>query len=144
MKRILLLLVCVAALLWVACEEEAPDYVGTWEDDTTLAAAATTVTFDLDADEGTILIDKTVGDDILIEGNLDKSGSTLTATITQITVGSNPPLTGAGLDAYLVGLGLTTANDFTYSVAGDTLTITGDLIFALTTGFTDTLVATRI
>jgi hypothetical protein len=144
MKKALLLMVCMFALLWVACEK-APDYVGTWEDSTTLVGVGTTVTFDLSADAGTIFIDKPVGDDVEVTGILEKNGSTLTATITQITSGVTV-YTGALLDAFLAALTppLTTVNDVTYSVVGDLLTVTGDLIDALTGGVTDTLYPTRI
>ena len=132
-KKISLLLACLLALLWVACEEEIPDYVGTWVDSTTLVAVATTVTFDLSAEAGNIFIDKPVGDDVEVIGILENDGSTLTATITQITVGSTV-YTGALLDGFLALLTppLTTVNTFTYGVAGNTLTITGNLISALT------------
>ena len=148
MKKISLLLACLLALLWVACELNPPDYIGVWKDSTTLLVVGTTVTFDLSADEGTITIDRPVGlDDVVVTGTLVKDGSTLTATITKITVGTNPPVTGAALDAYLAGLGLTTVNTFTYSVVRaaltETLTITGNLIQALTGGLTSTLTATR-
>jgi hypothetical protein len=144
MKKISLLLACLLALLWVACDVNPPDYIGVWVDSTTLAAGLTTVTFDLSADEGTITIDKPVGDDVEVNGTLEKTNSTLTATITQVTVGA-VVYTGPALDAFLFALtpSLTTVNTFTYSVVGDTLTITGDLIDALTGGLTDTLTATK-
>jgi hypothetical protein len=146
MKKISLVLACLLALLWVACEVEPPDYEGTWVDSTTLVAVLTVVTFDLSADDGTIFIDKPVGDDVEVGGTLEKDGSTLTATITQITVGANPPLTGPALVAFLAFLAppCTTVNDFTYDVTGDILTITGDLIEGLSGGLTDTLTGTRI
>ena len=147
MKKISLLLVCLLALLWVACELNPPDYIGVWKDSTTLASVFTTVTFDLSADEGTITIDKPVGfDDVVVTGTLAKDGSTLTATITQITVGTTP-YTGPALAGFLSGYGLTPVNAFTYSVVRATLTetlaIKGNLILALTGGATDNLTATR-
>lgn len=146
MKKLALFLLCMIGLLLAGCELT-PDYVGIWVDATTLALAGTVVTFDLEADAATITIDN-VGDDVVVVGTLEKSGSTLTATITQITVGTTV-YSGTALDLFLAAMipPLTRVNTFTYSVVGDTLTITGDLILALTAAFPggakDTLVATR-
>jgi hypothetical protein len=145
MKKIALLALCFIALAVVGCKEEPPDYVGVWVDATTLALAGTTVTFDLDADAATLTIDNTLADDVVVVGSLEQTNSTtLTTTITQMTVGVGPPLTGAALEAALFATyGLTPVNTFTYSVAGNTMTITSALILALTNNFTNTLTAVR-
>jgi hypothetical protein len=149
MKKALFLVACLAALLWVACEEEIPDYVGVWVDSTTLSIGPVPVTFDLSADEGTITIDKPgTTEDIVFTANLAQDGSTLTATITALSVGGTAVPDGL-IDATLVGLGVTggRTQSFTYDVTGDTLTITGDLISDLTLNYPggqkDTLTAIR-
>ena len=150
MKKFALLLLCLLALLFVSCEEEPAAYVGVWEDSTTLSAAFTVVTFDLGADEGTITIDyqppnPKADSDVVITGTLSSSGSTLTATITAISVGGLPLTPDAAIDAFLAGLTPPQGrvNDFTWSVSGNTLTISGDLISALTSGVFSTLYGQR-
>jgi hypothetical protein len=144
MKKFALLLFCLLVLSMIGCETEPPDYVGVWVDSDTLAADFTKVTFDLKSDEGTITIEPpSPAPATVITGTLEKSGSTLTATITAISVGGAPQ----DVDIYLGLLLLTRENTFTYSVSGNTLTITGALIAALTATATggpySTLVGTR-
>jgi hypothetical protein len=137
MKKMSLLLACLLALLFTACPVIPPDYVGVWVDSTTLALTSCIVTFDLSADEGTITIDN-VGtvQDIVFTATLAQDGGTLTATITALSIGGTP-IADAGIDAALIGLGVTggRTQSFTYDVTGDTLTISGQLIADLTALF---------
>ena len=144
MKKISLLLACLLALLVTACPVIPPDYVGLWVDSTTLLGLGTTVTFNLSADEGTITIVSPVpANDPVFTANLVQDGTTLTATITALSVGG-AAVPDALVDGALALKGIASrTQSFTYSVVGDTLTITGTLILALTGSLTNTLTAVK-
>ena len=154
------LLIIPVILLLSTCEQFDPQWMGTWvatvDDDV--------ITFDFDKWKGTVTVINNdpvpqPGDTLLtiVEGSLDGDENTLIATITYIyqeyqgvadpLVTANPfeiiyVVTTPPSDDCLYCLGLKWPCSVSYVIEGDTITLTGELISALTKG-PDTLTATK-
>ena len=161
MKRFLLpLLVFLATLLLSTCDIFDPQWAGVWVDDTTVDNVV--ITFDLEKWEGTVTVEN--NNDIpppyawltIVKGDLDGDEDTLIATIRSIDQknqdypeGFDEPLVYPFLLAYVKtappgGLGLPgLENSVSYSIEGDTITITGQLILVLTNNESDTLTVVK-
>ena len=160
MRRIgLLFLIILGILLLSSCEEFDPQWAGVWV--ATIDQAV--VTFNFSKWEGTLTVDDSDPaaevKQTIVEGKLDGDENTLIAEITSIyrkfqddtdelitnsigillfvTCPSNPyDLPGC--------LGLNYPLSASYTIEGDTFTLWGDLILALTDKETNTLIATEL
>jgi hypothetical protein len=127
-KKWLLVLVVVAALCMSCSLFGTPDYVGTWS--ATLASGAVvTMVFE----ETTFSVTVVGTDTYVITGDLAESTTEgdLDATITGVSQ-AGTALSAAQMTAFLAANSLTAAQTFTVSVTGESMTISGALLLALT------------
>jgi hypothetical protein len=120
-----------------SCDLSTPDYVGTWIDNSTVPGK--TITAELEADEFTLTIDTENPMPLephirIVTGTLSVRGNTMTATITGIIDDGNE-LDDALLQAIFALIGGDTHNAL-YSIDGDTMILSGQLLILLT-GQTD-------
>jgi len=161
MRRIFLLFLIISAVLLLStCEEFDPQWMGTW----VATVDDVEITLDLEKWEGTVTVVNNdtaplSGDALLtiIKGSLDGDETTMTATITYIyqeykdvvdpLVTEDPfeiiyvVTTLPSIDCEYC-LGLKWPCSVSYVIEGDTITLTGELISALTKG-PNTLTATK-
>jgi hypothetical protein len=160
MRRYLLpSLAFLASLLFSTCDTFDPQWAGVWVDKTTVDNVV--ITLDLEKWKGTVTVeDNNINPPPyawlrIVKGDLDGDEDTLIATIRSIDQkdqnhpdGFDEPLVYPFLLAFVKadppdGLGLPgLENAVSYTIEGDTLTLTGQLILVLT-GEKDTLVAIR-
>jgi len=161
MRRIsLLFLVILAILVLSTCEEFDPQWAGKW-----VATVDTAViTLDLGKWEGTLTVENSdpppEGATLtIVEGELDGDENTIIAEITSIyrefqdypdeTI-DNPFFIILYItcppdpNEFPGCLGLDYPCSASYTIEGDTITLTGDLILALTNKATNTLIATKL
>ena len=163
MRRIILLaLIIPAVLLLSTCEEFDPQWNGVWVDDTTVSDVV--ITLDFAKWSGTLRVennDPTPEPDeavlTIVEGSLDGDEDTLTATITYLyqEYGNGSFFEEDVIP--LIKLFVITAPDencpkclgiawpcsAAYKIEGDTITLTGDIILALTEDASNKLTATK-
>ena len=140
MRKLIIALLACSALS--NCSLNVPDFQGTWVDAVTIPGVTITLTFESRAfcisvetyDAGQ---DKTVGTNT--SGVINADGGAIVAAITGQTI-ADVELEDAELQAYLafIGGGIYTAK---YSVDGDMLNISGDLVKKIT--YQSALKATR-
>jgi hypothetical protein len=137
-----------------------PQWAGVWVDEKTVDKVV--ITFDLNKWEGIVTVQNNNDNPppyawlTIVKGDLDGDEDTLIATIRSIDQenqdypdGFDEPLVYPLLLAYVTadppdGLGLPgLANEVIYTIEGNELTLTGQLILVLTEGESDTLKAIR-
>ena len=119
--------------LVISCHVPTPDYVGSWVDSSTVPG--TTITVVLKADNFTITIDTENPKPPapyrrVVTGSLKSDGSTLIATIKGVK-NDGVALDDPSLQALFALIGGDTHNA-TYSIEGDTMTLSGFLLMLLT------------
>jgi hypothetical protein len=147
-------------LLLSTCEEFDPQWNGVWVDDTSVPNVV--ITLDFSKWSGILTVENSDAAAVVeftrAEGSLDGDEKTIIATITSIYQkykdGSEVHITDP-LMIYLYittmphpidcpgCLGLEYPCSATYKIEGDTITLTGTLILAVTGNVADTLVATK-
>ncbi|MBA7572797.1 hypothetical protein ES708_14583 [subsurface metagenome] len=145
------LLAIIVLFVFSACDTFDPQWIGIWVDDSTVENVK--VILDLGKDEGTVRVensDPTAEISLtIVDGSLEGDEDTITATITYLYAEENDPpavfetKNRAMIEAYLRTLGVGRTNSCSYTIEGDTLTITGQLILVLTTNESDTLTAVK-
>lgn len=139
-----------------ACNMFDPQWIGIWVDD---SDENVTVELNFSKDEGTVTVDNTAPEArfalMIVKGPLDGDEDTMTATITYLYAlqndPPNPPIVieednPTKIEWILATLGIGRTNSCSYSIDGDTMTVTGHLVEVLTSGkadTSDTLVAIR-
>ena len=142
-KKLLYVLSGLIIISAASCFLFTPDYVGTWVDSTTVPG--TTITLEFERDEFVVTVDfPEPHPDTVARGTLERNRDTLTATLISLDH-RGQVYTGAALETVLINLLKLpgTENSVTYSISGDTLTITGELILILTEKESDTLTAVK-
>jgi len=153
-------LAVIASLLLSTCEKFEPPWAGVWVDEKTVNKVE--ITFDLEKWEGTVTVVNNNDNPppyawlTIVKGDLDGDEDTMIATIRSIDQknqdypdGFDEPLVYPFLLAYVTadppdGLGLPgLENAVSYTIEGDELTLTGQLILVLTENEADTLVAAK-
>jgi hypothetical protein len=109
-----------------------PDYVGTWTATVGTAPAVATVTMELTKTTFSVAVD-TLADDYVVTGGLAESDTeaVLDATITGISK-NTVALTAAEFAGFLALNSLTAVQTLTYAVTGESITVSGALLAALT------------
>ena len=121
----------IVVVLFMSCDLfGTPDYVGTW----TATVGTTSITMEFAKRTFSVTIDAT--DPVaqyVISGELDESAAAggLDATITAVTL-NGVVLDAAMTAAFFAQYTLTADQTFTYTVTGESITVSGDLLFALT------------
>jgi hypothetical protein len=156
-----LFLIILAVLLLSTCEEFDPQWAGVWVDDTTVPKVVITLDFNKWSGSLTVENNNPTADAKLtiVEGSLDGDENTLIARITSIYQeywdGRDPVLmTDQNIIILYVTLppdpgscpgclGIKWPCSAVYNIVGDTITLTGDIILALTENVSNTLTATR-
>jgi hypothetical protein len=138
MKKYLMKPKQIYICIWIfglisSCDLSTPDYVGTWVDKSTVSG--TTITVELEADEFTLTIDTEnptppTPHRRVVTGTLTVKGNTMAATITGI-IEDGKKLDDALLQAIFALIGGDTHNA-TYSIVGDTMILSGQLLIQLT------------
>ena len=123
----------VIFVLVISCYVPTPDYVGSWVDSTTVTG--TTITIVLKTDTFTITIDTENPKPPapyrrVVTGSLKSDGSTLIATIKGVK-NDGVALDDPSLQALFALIGGDT-HTATYSIEGDTMTLSGFLLVLLT------------
>ncbi len=118
-----------------SCDLSTPDYVGTWVGKSTDPVTVRIITIELEADEFTLTIDTENPKPSepykrVVAGNLSVKANTMTATITSI-VDDGKKLDDALLQALFALIGGDT-HKATYSINGDTMILSGQLLILLT------------
>jgi hypothetical protein len=162
-RKGLLFLIIPAILLLSTCAEFDPQWAGIWVDNTTVPNVV--ITLDFSKWEGTLTVDNSDPPEngvqlTVVQGDLDGDENTLLAEITSIYQKYNDseetevtithPVT---IYVFVITppdpvdcpgcLGIEWPCSASYKIQGDTITLTGDLIVALTDGVSDTLTATK-
>ena len=158
------LLIIPVILLLSTCEQFDPHWMGTWVDDSPVPFVV--ITLVLDEWEGTVTVENSDPDHepkdakrTVVKGSLDGDENTLIATITSIyeeywdgtdrlvtdpiviyLYVTMPPTTPPDPPG---GLGLQWPCSASYVIEGDTITLIGQLILALTKNELDMLTATK-
>jgi len=156
------LLIIPVILLFITCEQFDPQWMGTW----VATVNDVVITLKLEKWEGTVTVVNNAPDHepedaklTIVEGSLDGDENTLIATITSIyeeywdgtdrlvtdpifiyLYVTMPPTTPPDPPG---GLGLQWPCSASYVIEGDTITLIGQLISALTKNELDTLTATK-
>jgi hypothetical protein len=161
MRRIgLLFLIIPAILLLSTCEQFDPQWAGVWVDNTTVSNAV--ITLDFSKWSGSLTVDNSDPNAevklTIVDGYLDGDENTLIAEITRIYQkykDGSELLTTDPLEIYAIVitppdnvhcpfcLGLDWPCSVTYKIEGNTIILTGDLIFALTGQVSNQLTATK-
>jgi hypothetical protein len=162
MRRIgFLFLIIPAILLLSTCEQFDPQWDGVWVDDKTIDYVV--ITLDFSKWSGSLTVDNSDPTaevkQTIVEGYLDGDENTLIAKITSIyqkyqddtEVLITDPIT---IYVFVITppdpvdcpgcLGIKWPCSAAYKIEGDTITLTGDLIFALTNNVSNTLTATKL
>jgi hypothetical protein len=162
MRRIgFLFLIILAILLLSTCEQFDPQWDGVWVDDKTIDYVV--ITLDFSKWSGSLTVDNSDPTaevkQTIVEGYLDGDENTLIAKITSIyqkyqddtEVLITDPIT---IYVFVITppdpvdcpgcLGIEWPCSAAYKIEGDTITLTGDLIFALTNNVSNTLTATKL
>lgn len=161
MRRYLLpSLAILTSLLCSTCNLFDPPWAGVWVDDTTVDKVV--ITFDLEKWKGTVTVEDNNDNPApyawltIVKGDLDGDEDTMIATIRSIYQknqdypdGFDEPLVYPWLLAIITadppeGFGLPgLENAVSYTIEGDTLTLTGQLILVLTKNESNSLMAIR-
>jgi hypothetical protein len=160
MRRIgFLFLIILAILLLSTCEQFDPQWDGFWVDDSTVPNAV--ITLDFSKWSGRVTVDNGPDADVpltIVDGYLDGDENTLVAEITRIYQkykDGSELLATDPIEIYAIVitppddvhcpfcLGLDWPCSVTYEIEGDTIILTGDLIFALTGKVSNQLTATK-
>ena len=155
-RKGLLFLIIPAILLLSTCEQFDPQWAGVWVDEDSVDD--TVITLEFRKWEGTLTVQNNDSNDevkmTVVEGKLDGDEDTMLATIESIYQEYWDPLrdpqllTDVAAYVYITftppdGLGLDWPCSVYYEIGGNTLTLKGALITALTMGESDTLMAIR-
>ena len=161
-KKFLPFLIVPDILLLYSCEEFDPQWNGLWKDDTTITDVV--ITLDFAKWSGTLKVENnnpTPEPDeavlTVVEGSLDGDEDTLTASITYLyqeygdgsSLEETRPLaiyvfvTTVRDDSCPKCLGIDWPCSVAYNIEGNRITLTGDIILALTDYVSNTLTATR-
>lgn len=121
----------IVVVLFMSCDLlGTPDYVGTW----TATVGATSITMEFTRTTFSVTID-TIDPvaEYVLSGGLAESAtaSGLDATITSVAL-NGVVLDAAMMAAFLASYNLTEDETFTYVVTGESITVSGNLITALT------------
>ena len=160
MRRIVLLFLIIPAILLLStCEEFDPQWAGVWVDDTTVPNVV--VTLDLKKWEGILTVENSDPEAnyplMIVEGDLSGDEDRMIAEITSVYRKDKDGFEDHYVDPIVIYifvitpdsvdcpgcLGLDWPLSASYKIEGDTITLTGDLIYALTTELSNTLTATR-
>jgi hypothetical protein len=161
MRRYLLpSLALLSCLLYTRCETFDPQWAGIWVDNKTVDNVV--ITLEFEKWKGTVTVENDNDSPppyawlTVVRGGLDGDEDTLIATIRSIDQknqdypdGFDEPLTGILLMVYVTtdppdGLGLPGLdNAVSYTIEGNTLKLTGQLILVLTENVSDTLTAVK-
>ena len=136
----------IVVVLFMACDLfGSPDYVGMWTatvGEASITMEFTKTTFSVTIDTIDPIVEEPV--EYVLSGDLAESATAggLDATITAVALNGSV-LDAAMMAGFLAMFNLTADQTFTYAVTGDSITVSGDLLLALTEGETSTITAIR-